>query len=132
MQGTTPQSGVPLCVVVPADKTRRLGIVDIGRSSHQGMDAAGTGIHADVDLHAEMPLVALLGLVHLRVAPTLRVLGRGRGPDNGGIHDAPPCIIRPAASRLCLTWANIISPIPFFSNRRRNFRRVVASGPPAP
>ena len=44
-------------------------------------------IHADVSLHAEMPLVALLGLVHLRVAFLARVLGRGRRRDDRRIHD---------------------------------------------
>ena len=36
------------------------------------------GIHADMGLHAEIPLVALLCLAHIRVAPGLSVLGRGR------------------------------------------------------
>ena len=38
-------------------------------------------------LHPEMPLIALLGLVHLPVARLLFVLGRGRGGDDGGIHN---------------------------------------------
>lgn len=36
------------------------------------------GIHPDVRLHSEMPLVTFLGLVHLRIALLLFVLGRGR------------------------------------------------------
>jgi len=38
-------------------------------------------------LHPEMPLVALLGLVHLRVAGFALVLGRGRGGNDGRIDD---------------------------------------------
>src|SRR6266571_9233896 len=34
-------------------------------------------IHPDMRLHPEVPLVALLGLVHLRVAGLAPVLGRG-------------------------------------------------------
>jgi hypothetical protein len=40
-----------------------------------------------VDLHAEIRLVALLGLVHLWIALPLFVLGGGGGGDQGGIHD---------------------------------------------
>ena len=38
-------------------------------------------------LHPEMPLIALPGLVHLRVAALLLVLGRGRRGDDGRIND---------------------------------------------
>ena len=44
-------------------------------------------IHPDMRLHPEVPLIALLGLVHLRVAALLLVLGRRRGGDDGGIDD---------------------------------------------
>jgi len=61
-------------------------IVDIGRCANDGVNQAGLGIHADVGLHAKVPLVALLGLMHLRVALAGAVLGRtGRG-DQGGVH----------------------------------------------
>ena len=40
-------------------------------------------------LHPEEPLVALLRLVHLRVALTRTVLRRGRGRDDARIHDRP-------------------------------------------
>ena len=45
-------------------------------------------VHADMPLHPEMPLIALLGLVHLRVARLLFVLGRGRRGDNRGIYNS--------------------------------------------
>src|ERR1700676_76319 len=38
-------------------------------------------------LHPEVPLIALFGLVHLRVAGLALVLGRGRGGDDGGVDD---------------------------------------------
>jgi hypothetical protein len=38
-------------------------------------------------LHPEVPLIALLGLMHLRVARLPLVLGRGRGGDDGRIND---------------------------------------------
>jgi len=44
-------------------------------------------VHPDVHLHAEVPLLALFTLVHLRVAALRLVLRRGRGGNQGGIHD---------------------------------------------
>ena len=47
------------------DKRVCLGhVVDVGRGAHHRVHQPAVGIDADVDLHAEMPLVALLGLVH--------------------------------------------------------------------
>ncbi len=43
--------------------------------------------HPDMRLHAEIPLIALLRLMHLRVAPTVLVLGRTGCIDQGGIDD---------------------------------------------
>jgi len=49
---------------------------------------AAVGVHCDVRLYAEVPLLALLGLVHLGVALTAGVLGGTRCGDDGGVHDA--------------------------------------------
>ena len=46
------------------------------------------GVHAIVDLHPKVPLVALLGLVHLRVMFTAAVLGGARRGNQGRIHHA--------------------------------------------
>ena len=40
-----------------------------------------------MDFHLEIPLVALLGLVHLRIALPPFVLGGTGGGDQGGIND---------------------------------------------
>ncbi|MFT4167356.1 MAG: hypothetical protein QM650_19140 [Microlunatus sp.] len=52
------------------------------------VDVAGAGVNPDVGLHPEVPLVALLGLMHLRVPLSSSVLGRGRGGEQRGIHNA--------------------------------------------
>src|ERR1700747_1859139 len=44
-------------------------------------------VHPDMRLQTEVPLVALPGLMHLRVALAGLVLGGGRRMDNGRIHD---------------------------------------------
>jgi hypothetical protein len=79
----------------------------VGRRGHHRVDQPGLAIHADMSLHAEVPLVPLLGLmkllairlgcqkttakslvmVHLRVARLVLILGGGRCTDNRRIHN---------------------------------------------
>jgi hypothetical protein len=68
-------------------KAHRLGdITDVGRRADDGVHQARLRVHTDMGLHAEVPLVALLRLVHLGVASAGAVLGgSGRG-DQRGIH----------------------------------------------
>lgn len=57
------------------------------RSSCPGdhrVDQTRTGVRADMHLHAEVPLVALLGLMHFRVALAVLILGRGWRPRTPG------------------------------------------------
>ena len=66
-----------------------LGLVDVGdvgRGAGETVHQPRVGIGADVGLHTEVPLVALLGLVHLGIARLVPVLGRGGRGDDGGIH----------------------------------------------
>lgn len=57
-------------------------VIGAGWRGDQGMGDAGVGIDANVQLHAAVPLVTLLGLVHLRIALATLVLGRGRGGED--------------------------------------------------
>ena len=45
-----------------------INIVNIGSGRCNGMDIACPRIYAGMHFHAEMPLVAFLGLMHFRVA----------------------------------------------------------------
>lgn len=65
-------------------------VVDVGRSGRDGVHQPRVGIHANVLLHAEVPLLTFfLGLVHLGVALPVLVLGRaGRGNQGGIDHRA--------------------------------------------
>ena len=56
---------------------------------HQGMRQARLGIDADMGLHAEEPVLALLRLVHLRIALLVPVLGRRRRRDQGRVDNGP-------------------------------------------
>src|SRR6266542_7124340 len=68
-----------------------LDLLDIGlvrRCRRHRVYQTGVGVHANVRLHPEVPLIALLRLVHLRIALTLRVLGRTRRRDDRRVHNA--------------------------------------------
>ena len=59
----------------------------VGRGRFDRVGQAVVPVYAAVDLHPEIPLLPLTGLVHLRIALALLVLGRARGCDQGGIDD---------------------------------------------
>ena len=60
----------------------------VGRRRRDGVDQTAVGVHANVRLHPEEPLVALLRLVHLRIALALLVLGRTGRRDDRRVNDA--------------------------------------------
>ena len=62
-------------------------IVCIGRRRHNCVNQTRLSVHANVRLHAEVPLVAFLDLVHLGVALTFVVLGGTGRRNQGGIFD---------------------------------------------
>ena len=61
-------------------------IIDVCGCSDDRMHQTGLRVHPNMGLHAEVPLVALLNLVHLGVTLTGLVLGRARCSNQGGIH----------------------------------------------
>jgi hypothetical protein len=68
----------------------------VASSADHGVDQAGGHIRADVRLHAEVPVVALHRLMHLRIAFLVTVLGRWRRGDQGGVYDS--AFAHPASS----------------------------------
>ena len=62
---------------------------DIGGRPDNGMHQARYGVHADVRLHAKMPLVPLVVLVHPRIPRLRLVLGRRWRRDDRGFRDRP-------------------------------------------
>ena len=73
---------------MPVQQLRqRVLVVHVGRGHHSAVGQAGLAVHADVQLHAEVPLLALAGLVHPRVALLLGVLGRTGRTDDRRVHD---------------------------------------------
>ena len=64
---------------------------DIGRRRHRRVDQLAAAVDAEMRLHAEIPLVALLRLMHLGIARLLGILGRTGRIDNGRIDDGAGC-----------------------------------------
>jgi len=74
-------------LVVPAQQLGQFGDVGgVGRGHGDAVHSAGVDVGADVDFHPEIPLVTLLGGVHVRIAGFVLVLGGAGGMDDGGIH----------------------------------------------
>ena len=63
-----------------------VAVVRIRGGDAGAMDQPALAIRPDMQLHAEVPLVAFLGLVHLRMAALVFVLGRGRCRNQGRIN----------------------------------------------
>lgn len=83
VRGVTPDSGF-----LAMEQVRQyLGIVDIGRCGDNGVDKLSPTVDTDVRLHAEVPLIALAGLPHLRIALFLFILGGTRRADDAGIDN---------------------------------------------
>ena len=61
-------------------------IVDIGCCAYDGVHQTRLCVDTNVRLHAEVPLVAFLGLVHLRVTLTGAVLGGAGCCNQSGVH----------------------------------------------
>src|SRR6185437_743471 len=62
-------------------------VVHVGRGYRRAVHQAGTTVHADMHLHAEVPLWALAGLVHVGSAGLAGVLRRAWRTDDRGVDD---------------------------------------------
>ena len=49
--------------------------MDVGSSRYYGVNHRGLSVDPDMGLHAEVPLIPLLGLVHVGVPGLILVLG---------------------------------------------------------
>lgn len=78
---------VDYLVVFPQQICGHSHIVDVGWGHLYGMDIACPGIHSNMALHPEPPLVSLLGRVHFRIALLFRVLGGAGRVNDGSVHD---------------------------------------------
>ena len=66
---------------------QRMLVVHVGGRDDGAVRQARLAVYADVQLHAEVPLLPLAGLVHLRVALLVGILRRTGRTDDRGVHD---------------------------------------------
>ncbi len=66
--------------------TQLIEVMPVGRGGEQAVGQATLGINTNVGLHAKVSLIVFLGLMHLRIALLLFVLGRAGCLNDGGIH----------------------------------------------
>jgi hypothetical protein len=75
-------------LLLPMQQLRqRMFVMHVGRREHRAVHQAALAVHPDMQLRAEVPLLAFAGLVHLRVARLLLILRRARRADDRGVHD---------------------------------------------
>ena len=65
--------------------TQLVEVMLVGGGGHQAVGQAAAGIDTNMGLHAKVPLIAFLGLMHLRIALLLFVLGGAGSLNDGGI-----------------------------------------------
>ena len=62
-------------------------VMHVGGGDRCAVHQAGTAVHADAHVHAEMPLLALAGLVLIGITRLIGVLRRTRRSDDRGFDD---------------------------------------------
>ena len=78
-------------------RTRLRHVACVGRRRRQAVRQTRPGVHPDVRLHPEIPLLALPRLMHLRVPCAAAVLRRRRRVDDARVDDRPRA--QPMAAR---------------------------------
>jgi len=78
-------------------------IMFVGGGGHQCMSQANLGIHTYMGFHTEVPFIALLGLMHLRVTFILFVFSGAGRFFNRGINQ---CSLRHHHTAVCQSLVN--------------------------
>jgi hypothetical protein len=79
---------------------QRVAVGHIGCRGEHRVNQLRTAVDSDVRLHAEVPLLAFRGLMHLRVALAVFVLRRTRRANDGRVDNRPGCDLDAATSQV--------------------------------
>ena len=82
-----PRIAVDDILVTMQQLSSRGEVMHVGGCAHYRVDQAGVLVDADIDFPPVVPLVALLGLVHLWITLPLVVRGGAGHREQGGIND---------------------------------------------
>lgn len=83
------------CLLPMQQLRQHLAVMHIGRRRRHRMTHVGAAVHVDMRLHAIVPLLPFLGLVHLGIPLLGTILRRTGRTDNGGIHDGAAAHLQP-------------------------------------
>ena len=78
--------------------TQLIEVMHVGRGGEQAVGQATLGINTNVGLHAKVSLIVFLGLMHLRIALLLFVLGRAGASMMVASTKVPWVIMTPASA----------------------------------
>ena len=106
------RAGVAELVVGAQQRRRHCHVRHVRGGDLNRMHEARPRVDARVRLVSEVPVVALLRLVGLRVARAPPAPRRGGGPGEGGVDDGPPCMMMPRPPGTGTGSASIPSPSP--------------------
>src|SRR6201993_2030318 len=124
-----------ICLITPHPSllaVQQLGqhraVGDIGRGGHHGVDRLGAAVDPEMRLHPEIPLVALLRLMHLGIACLVGIL-----VDDGALMIVASTIVpvatfSPFDAKCRCTSSNSCWPRSCASSRWRKRHTVVSSG----
>src|SRR5215472_6951837 len=101
---------------------------DIGRRRHRRVDQLAAAVDAKMRLHAEIPLVALLRLMHLGIARLLAFLVEQGALIMVASTIVPVATFSPLAAKCRCTSSNSRRPRSCASSRWRKWHTVVSSG----
>ena len=115
--------------LLPMQQLRQhLAVMHSRRRRGDRMNQFRLTVDADMRLHAEVPRLAFLRLMHLRI-PLLRpILARTGRRNNGRVYNGLSTDRNPCAARYAPIRAKSCSPNRWASNRCRNLQIVASSG----
>ena len=109
----------------------RSAIMHIGRRRRHRVDSCYFAIDTDVRLHSEIPLIAFFGLMHLRVALAIRVLGRGWCGDYSRVHNGTCANLDPLGREMLVDGGKQLLTKALGFNQMTEFANCRCAGRPA-
>src|SRR5215469_6521743 len=94
----TPHAGLSPMQQIGQHRT----VGDIGWRRHHRVDQLAAAVDPEMSLHPKVPLVALLGLMHLGIARLVGILGRRWRIDNGRIDNRAGGHLQPLGGKVPL------------------------------
>ena len=97
------------CPLAMQQLRSHLTVMHIRRRGCDRMNQLRLAVHVNMGLHAEIPLGALLCLIHLGIPLLGPILRRTPGTDDGGIHDGAAADLQPLLRQILpKSWQRVV------------------------